>query len=138
MKAKKKKKQSKCPKIKFLKVTQLNFALVGIDRTLATQRYPMNGRLLMTFLVLNAILICSVMYIIYEADTFKAYLESVYITFATILITGVFIIIILKSHEMFEFMENIESFINTREYRFGKNIKERSCDISVSRTFLAY
>lgn len=69
----------------------------------------------MGFLTLNTTLLCSVMYIIYEAESFAEYTQSAYTISLTAQILFDFFVVILKADTLFDFIDNCEIIVNTRK-----------------------
>lgn len=113
--------QPKFPKMQILQLTRKKFATAGITKSLTTQAHPFNGGILIGFLTVNAALISSVLYLIYGAESFAEYTQSVYCASFAGLVIGNFTIIIFKANTLFEYIENCESLVNTSEYRNQMN-----------------
>lgn len=108
--------QPRFPEMKILQFTQTNFATVGISRALATQSYPLNGRLLIGFLALIAALIFSLSYASREAESLFEYTQAAYMISLVNLILFDLLVIILKANALFDFIEDFERLANTSKY----------------------
>lgn len=109
--------QAKFPKLKIFQFVQTKFATVGINRALATQKYPFNGKNIIGFLTLMAAFASSVLYAIYTADSFFEYTQATYAITTTIMVICLLLILILQVKTLFELIEDLESVVNTSEYR---------------------
>lgn len=99
------------PKMKIFQSAQKYFAMAGISRA-----NPFNWKILVGFLILIAILVCTVIYAIYEAKTFCKYTQSAYGTSLVIGVIFILMFIVLKTDKLIQFIEDLESLINTRGY----------------------
>lgn len=99
--------------MKIFELTLKNFATVGITANLPRQPYPLNARISTGFLILNSYLICNAVFVVYEAETFTDYTQSIYIGSSTALILFALIILVFKSKKLFQLIGDCENLINT-------------------------
>lgn len=111
--------KSKLPKLKAFKMIRKTFVVMGIGPTLATQSYPLNGRIMFGFLLLCSGTTFSCVYIFNDAETFSDYTQSVYILSAGIICTVVLIILILKVEKLFDLINRFDSTINMSKWKFN-------------------
>lgn len=108
--------------------TQLNFlkmkifqafikksVIIGIDRNVAKQRYPINVNIVMGFVLIGSGIVCNLLFVIYEAKTFAQYTQTLYIFSVSCLMLSLLTISILKMKKIFEFINNGNGLINTSE-----------------------
>lgn len=106
----------KSPKLKIFQLTLKNLATVGISPNLATQPYPLNGKIYLGILILGSGAICNVIYIFQEAKTFSEYSISIYMCSFTILIIFILTILILNVEKLCNlFDDDFENIVNTSE-----------------------
>lgn len=120
--SKPKKPKTQPSRLKSFEIIQKNLAFAGITPNLANQSYPFNRTILFGFLTLGSAIYCSVVFIIYEADTFAEYTQSVYVVSLAILIILVLLMMVLKVKKLFNFIDCCEDFINTSEYEYLRYI----------------
>lgn len=106
---------SKFPKMKVFKSIQKNLAITGIGPKLVTQPYPLNGRILMGFLLLGFGNTFTCVFIGNYAKTFSEYTQSTYFLSAEILFIFALIIVILKVENLFEFINCCDCMLNISE-----------------------
>lgn len=100
------------PDLKSFKTVQKAFAIIGIDRTLATQAYPFNWTILTGFLILGLAIISSSVYITNEAETFFNYTQSVYVVSIAILFSFLLLIQTVKVYQLFEYIDACDRLLN--------------------------
>lgn len=108
--------EPKFPQMKAFLFVQKNLAAAGINRTLATQAYPLNGRLLIHFGTLIATLVCGSLYAIYEAKSFFEFTQATYMISLVILVFVNLLIFALKANTLFELIGNADDLLNTSGY----------------------
>lgn len=111
--SKEKKTKSNPLKMKIFQTSQKHLATTGISPTLAMQPLPFNGRILMGFVILNAIMICDLVYISYDAKTFAEYTQAVYSFTTAVLIFSCLLVLIFKVQNIFEFFDSCDNLVNT-------------------------
>lgn len=111
-----KQEQPKAPplKPKVYEIIQKNFALAGITRNLANR--PFNGVILFGFIVIGSGISSTSAYIIYDAETFADYTQSIYVVSVAIFITSVLLILVLNVKELFDLFDSSGDLVNTSEY----------------------
>lgn len=99
-------------KMKAFKTIRKNFAMAGISPKLATQSYPLNGKIRMHFLILGSAFTLTSMYISNIAETFSEYTQSIY--FATVVLLYIFslVILILSVDKLFDLINCFDCMIN--------------------------
>lgn len=99
-------------KLSKFKAIQKNFKDLGISRNLATQSYPLNGKIFKVFLLFcsGTAFIC--VYISNYAETFFEYTQSIYVASIGLLTTFVLAILILKVKQLFEYINRSEDMLN--------------------------
>lgn len=107
--------QSKFPKMKIFQSIQRNFATIGITVDLATQSYPLNGRIFVGVSILASIAICNFIYIFYEAETSAEYTEAIFMSTIAIPFFLALMILILNVKLMFKSIQQCENLVNTSE-----------------------
>lgn len=104
--------------LKAFETIQMNLAMAGFDRKLAAQSVPLNGKILMCFLLLGPGITFISVHTFNYAETFFEYTQSVYMTTSGIFITMTLIVLILKVQKIFEFINCCNNFINTSKLNF--------------------
>lgn len=108
--------RSEPPKLQAFEIIQKYFAFAGITPSLAKQPYPLNASILFGILMLGAAIYFTSVFIIYEAETFAQYTQSVYAVSLVALIALALLIIILKVESLFEYFNKNDILVNTSEY----------------------
>lgn len=100
------------PKLKVFGILVENFAAAGINPNLALQTYPVNGKILMGFLV-PCFWICStVLFTITDAQTFFEFTQAAFASSFAMLVTLTLLIMVLKVQQMFELISGCDELIN--------------------------
>lgn len=103
----------KLPKIEIFQVIQKNLTTVGITPNLSTQPYPLNGKIVMGFLILTSALISSCVYFFYFANTIVEYTQSTYMGSIAIMVIIFLLIIVFKVEKLFVLISHFDIVINT-------------------------
>lgn len=98
---------------------QKNFATIGIEPCLATQLYPLNGRIFIGFLILVSGTICDLIYFFKEAKTFAEHTQSMYTCTMGAEIALYLLILILQVDKLFELINGCDSLAHTSKYEAG-------------------
>lgn len=106
----------KLPKIMVFQTIQKNFAVAGITPDLVNQAYPLNVKILMGFLLLNAGACFNLIFTLHYAVTFAEYTQSIYVFSLVDLIIFALLIVIMKVDELFKFVDTCYNIVNTSEY----------------------
>lgn len=109
-------KQSESPKRKIFQMSQKYFTVLGISPILMVQSNPFNQKNLICFLVFGLQLISEFIYILYEAETFWDYIQSIYFCSVSILATVVFLILVFRVDKLFKYIGNSENLNNIGKY----------------------
>lgn len=115
--------QSQLPKMKIFQKTKKHFPTLGINPNLAMQPYPINIKILMGFMIMSAVLICNLMYVTNDAETFAEYILPIYNISFAVMIIFLLIVQIVKVENLFELMDSCESLVNTSKCIAKKNQK---------------
>lgn len=102
-------------KMKILQITQGSFTSLGIGPHLLTREYPLNGNILIGFLLLISAMVCCFSFTFFEAKTFDEYTQSVYMGAATILYVFILAINIFNVENYCTIIDGLENIINTSE-----------------------
>lgn len=94
---------------------QKDFATAGITPSLTEQSYPFNGTVLFGFFTICAVIWCTFVFIVYEADTFGEYTQCVCACSFAILIVFVLLTVILKVKKLFKLIESCDALVNSSE-----------------------
>lgn len=105
--------KSKLPKCKAFEIPLKNFAALGIRPALAMQAYPLNGRILMGFLILGCAIFCTFAFVFYDAKTFAENVQSMYMGSFTILTIFCLLTMIRHVERFFEYISKCNELINT-------------------------
>lgn len=107
--------QSKLPKLTAFKTTRKNFDLIGIDTKLVTQSNPLNGKILIGFLLISSCCIFISVHVFNHAETFSEFTQSIYAVSTGILMASTLVIIVLKVDKLFEYIKLCDNTLNTSE-----------------------
>lgn len=121
-KARTPKSQSSTSERRVFEIVRKNFATVGITPNLVHQSYPLNGRILLAFLMLASAIYCTSVFIAYDAETFADYTQSAYTVSIVTFILLLLFASILEAKNLFEFINGCGALVNTSEYECIKNI----------------
>ena len=102
-------------KMKLFQSVQRQFAELGINSQQLIQTYPFNRTILLISFsyVCNIISYSSFMY--YEANTFREYTDSVYVTSTNVLVAICFAIVVLQVEGFFKFISCCVEIVATSE-----------------------
>lgn len=89
-----------------------NFAIVGANSLQSNGQNPFNLKNVMIILIINVQATLCGIFVFYEANSFREYVESVFAFSTVIVIHIVFPVFIWKIPKMFELMNNIEKIVN--------------------------
>lgn len=108
-------KQSKfqSQKPKPFEIIQKNLATIGITPSLADQSYPFNWTILCGILILSLNIFFLSMFIIYDAETFVEFTQSVYMTTLSTLINLCLLVLILKVKNLFKLIDGCDDLVST-------------------------
>lgn len=106
---------SQLPHIKIFQMPQKYFATAGIGPELATQTYPLNGKILMGFVIIGSAFVCLLVYVFDEAEKFSEYTQSIYLCSLVALINFILLVIISKVADFFHTINDCEDIVNTSE-----------------------
>lgn len=109
------KQQPPPPKLKAFEINKKYFTTIGITPNLTDQSWPLNGIILFEFLMLGSAICCTFVFIIYDAETFGDYTQSVYtgsvVTFGILAL----VILIVKADKLFAIFNGCDEIVNTSE-----------------------
>lgn len=108
--------KQKQPKIKVFQLILEHLANAGICSDLVLQPYPFNRKIFKNFLILLLYIICSVMYLFYEAKTFTENTGTIYMGSVSALITIALLILVFSVKKMFKFINSCEEIANTSKF----------------------
>lgn len=106
---------SQVPHIKIFQTSQKYFASVGISPHLATHEYPLNGKIVLGFLILGSEFICLFVYIFDEAEEFVEYTQSICMCSLVALINVILLVVIFNVELFFHTIFDSEDIVNTSE-----------------------
>lgn len=98
--------------MKLFQECQKNFATLGIN---SNQQMCINGRMLITYLVLGLGLIGFVVYLFFEANTFQEYSNIAYTATSMTVALTVFTNIVSKTAALFKLIHNFEEVLEKSE-----------------------
>lgn len=105
--------KSQSSKRKVFEIILKNFDTIGISANLANQSYPFNGTILSGFFILGVAIYFSFVYIIYDAETFAEYTQSIYMGSLLTFIAIALLILVLNVKKLFEFVNHGDDLVNT-------------------------
>lgn len=103
------------PKPKGFVIIEKYFAIAGITPSLADQTCPLNGRILLGFLLLGSGMYFTSVFLIDEAETFAEYTQSVYTNALSTLIILALLILIFKVKQLFKFINDCDKLAKISE-----------------------
>lgn len=95
--------------MKFFKSIKQHFAIVGINSFQSIQKRRFNSR---NVFVISINLTQAILYVFYEATSFREYVMSVFVFSTLIVVNIAFPAFIWKMPKVFELMNNFEKTIN--------------------------
>lgn len=102
-------------KLKIFQLTQRNFAMFGVDRTLLLQPYPFNTKICIGMLTAVYAVISNLLYLIFEAETFNEFAQYIFLDSSAIFMMLLQVICILNVKQLFQLIDSFENFINKSE-----------------------
>lgn len=106
-------KQWEWPNRKNFKIPLTNLATLGIRPALATQAYPLNGRIVVGFLFLGCAISGTFVFVFYDAKTFAEYVQSIYLGSFAILFILSLLNTILQIGNLFGYIHSCDAIVNT-------------------------
>lgn len=108
--------QPELPKIKIFKTVRKYFAIMGITPVLVDQSYPFNLGIIFGYLLFGSAITSLFIFIIFEAETFWEFSQSIFTCSAMILGICCLLILVFRVRILFKFIASFENVINTSEY----------------------
>lgn len=108
--------------MKILEPNQAYFGTVGITRHQSMQWQPFNAKNLLESLKFCSSVVSSVGFLVYEANTFNEYTESVYCLSADIVVVIIFLMFIWSSEDFFAFIDGWEEC--ALQSKYGRCIEQ--------------
>lgn len=105
--------QTQSPKIRTFQLVQKQLAHIGISSKLASQPYPLNGKILLGLFTLGCTIICVFKFTFYDAKTFSESAQSIYFGSVAIVVIYSLLIVVLKVEEIFALINDCENLVNT-------------------------
>lgn len=99
-------------KIKVFQLIQENLAILGIDRNAAMKTHPFNMKNLIALQAINLNIICTVMYIIVEVNTFFIIMQCIYEFSVNVSVLLIALVILLKLKESYACIDDCDSLVN--------------------------
>lgn len=107
------KSQSSKSKHRVFKIVRKHFATIGITPNSTDRRF--SGTILFGFLMLGSAIYCISVFIIYDAEKFAEYSQSVYMVSGVAFILFILLLFIFKVENLFEFINGCDALVNTSE-----------------------
>lgn len=105
--------------VKAFEIVQTHYAALGIRPTKhSTEKYPINIRVLATFSFLLCSIVLHAVYMFQMAKGFMEYMECICTTYASVMVTGCFTIIVFKKNSLFESIGSLEKLIDTSKVAY--------------------
>lgn len=98
-------------KMKLFEIVRRNFAILGIS----PHKHPFNRNSLETFFICGLSCILCGVFLICNANTFREYTESIYMTTMQMVIASIFTIVVVKTSKLFQFVDDFEKYIENRK-----------------------
>lgn len=93
-----------------------NFAIVGITPSLVHQPYPLNGAILFGFFLLGLDILCVLLFVLNDAESFAEYTQCAYIISIMTSLILVLLSLIVTVKELFEFIDDGNDLFNTSKF----------------------
>lgn len=114
----------KLPKLQVLQKNKEYFKILGINLNADTDgSHTFNRTILIGFILCALNVIFNFVYIIYEANTFSEFIQSIYFCFLSVDVSIVYTILIFREQLLLEFTSNFENIINASELIIEIQIK---------------
>lgn len=105
-------------KLKGFQTMLTKFATIGINEKLLTQPYPLNGKILMGFLLLFSALILIGVKFFYYAGAFFEYTQAIYLASDVVLLISLLVILVANVEILFKCINLIYNILNASECNF--------------------
>lgn len=93
------------------------FSTLGISPKQSKQEFYFNHKILLGFSLLGSSLVTHVLYLIYVAQSFDKYIESICATIAMVVVITCFVSVVFGMSILFESIDSIETLLATSEYK---------------------
>lgn len=105
--------KSKTQSLKAYGMSQKYFATAGITASLTKQSCPLNGEILLGFLLLGSGIYSSIVFIAFDAKTFAEYTQSVYMGSLLTFISSIVLALISETKEVFDAIDGCDNLVHT-------------------------
>lgn len=96
--------------MKILQMTQNNLATIGVGPSLK----PYNSRVVISSLLVTSYIVCTLVFVAFEAKAFTEYTQSVYMGSSAVLVILSLIVTIWKKKKMFSAFNDCEILVDTK------------------------
>lgn len=104
--------------MELFKTTKQFFAMIGITQEKMLHTYPINCRLFMSFLAFFTLFLFTLLYMVFDADSFLEYVQCSYFCSASLMAIVDLTLLVLEGDQVFINMANMEQIIETSELDF--------------------
>lgn len=101
--------------MKFFQISQKNFSLLGI---IEEQSNSTRNKLMMIYLIYGLGIISTVLFLVFEANTFIQYVDNAFITVSTIVACICFTFIAVRRDQLVELIDFAEEIVDKSECVF--------------------
>lgn len=98
-------------KMKIFQSIQNQFAILGIN----SQQQNLNPKIIVGAIFLGVCIVLQSAAIFEPTNEFKEYIDCVYMTSTTIIVSTIFVVLVFSMRILFEFIEMVEGLINESE-----------------------
>lgn len=95
--------------MKLFQLIQKNFSVLGIT---SNQTKYSRIKLVMTLIIYGLITTSSILFLVFEADTFDEFTNNIYITSGCVMMCIIFVIMAFKQGKLFELIDSFDKFID--------------------------
>lgn len=106
---------SHLPRRKIFAIPLKYFALVGINKNLALQPYPLDDKIFMGLLIYGLCVYSIIVHVIYDAHSFNEYTQSMFALNFMAAVCSCFLILIFNIEIMFEYISICGQLVHTSE-----------------------
>lgn len=106
---------SERPEFRAFRTSREYFTILGISPILIDQPYPFNRKIIVGFLILALASTSNILYVIYKAETFGEYTQSIYLCSVSAIGSFGLAMLVFRVESLFTYILNFENVINTSE-----------------------
>lgn len=97
--------------------------IIGMSNQQSLQKYPFNERNVTCLLLHGINIVCNLGFLIYGTKDLMEFTDSLFLTITAILTAAIFINLMWKMRELFEFINNLEDIVDQSEWHLHNDTK---------------